>query len=599
MASYQEYSEFDGSLDEGALLSDVDGGVTILHIEDDQSFADLVSTFLEREREFFDVQTETMPTDGVELARENNVDCIVCDYDMPGLNGLEVLEAIREDEPDLPFILFTGKGSEEIASEAISAGVTEYLQKAGGTEQYEVLANRIEQAVARRRAETQVTRGFRAIETAHDGISLLDTNGEFMYANEAYAEIVGYERTELLGQHWETIYPEEELTRAREVMLPQAKDGEWVGKTDYVRKDGETVSVDHRLAYTDEETLICTISEIDDDEVVRNELSLKERAMDQTPIGITITDPEQPDNPIIYANDSFTELTGYSKENVLGRNCRFLQGEATRDEPVAELASAVETEDPVSVELRNYREDGELFWNRVTVAPLADDDGEVEHFVGFQEDVTARRELLEEFGSLAGVLSHDMQNPLQTVRGRLELAIETGDVEHVAEALPSLERMDQLIDDVADALESGTIVGEHKEIDIGVVAQTTWESLDRHSDTESLEIDGAPTVYGNEEAVRRMFDNLLGNSLEHGESPVTVTVGSFEGGIYLEDNGPGIPEGNREQVFEQGFTTKESNGGTGMGMASVRQIVLAHDWRIDISDSENLGGVRFEITTRE
>ncbi|EMA29110.1 PAS domain S-box protein [Haloarcula japonica] len=599
MASYQEYSGFDGSLDEGALLSDVDGGVTILHIEDDESFANLVSTFLEREREFFDVQSETTPAKAVELACEEDVDCIVCDYDMPEMNGLDVLEAIREDAPDLPFILFTGKGSEEIASEAISAGVTEYLQKAGGTEQYEVLANRIEQAVARRRAETQVTRGFRAIETAHDGISFLDTNGEFMYANKAYAEIVGYERTELLGQHWGTLYPEEELAHVREVMLPQAKDDEWVGKTDYVRKDGETVTVDHRLAYTDEETLICTVSEIDDAEVVRNELSLKERAMDQTPIGITITDPQQPDNPIVYVNDSFTELTGYSRESVLGRNCRFLQGEATRDEPIAELASAIEAEEPVSVELRNYREEGELFWNRVTVAPLTDDDGEVEHFVGFQEDVTARRELLEEFGLLAGVLSHDMQNPLQTVRGRLQLAIETDDVEHVEEALPSLDRMGQLIDDVADALESGTIVGEQQEIDIGSLAQATWESLDRHSDTESLEVDGEPTVYGNEEAVRRMFDNLLGNSLEHGESPVAVTVGSFDGGIYLEDNGPGIPEEIQEQVFEQGFTTKDHNGGTGMGMASVRQIVLAHDWRIEISESEKLGGVRFEIMTRE
>ncbi|MFD1572221.1 ATP-binding protein [Halorubrum laminariae] len=66
----------------------------------------------------------------------------------------------------------------------------------------------------------------------------------------------------------------------------------------------------------------------------------------------------------------------------------------------------------------------------------------------------------------------------------------------------------------------------------------------------------------------------------------------------LEDNGPGIPEGNRDRVFEQGFTTKDHNGGTGMGMASVRQIVLAHDWRIEIGESNDLGGVRFEIQTR-
>jgi len=598
MTSTSPHPELEGTLDERALLSDIEGGVTVLHIEDDSSFADLVSTFLDREREYFEIETETDPADGIELADEEEIDCIVCDYDMPEMDGLEVLEAIRSDAPELPFILFTGKGSEEIASEAISAGVTEYLQKEGGTEQYEVLANRIEQAVARRRAERQVTRGFRAIETAHDGISLLDANGEFMYVNESYADILGYERAELLGHHWNILYPDEEEARVYEEMLPVARDGEWVGQTDYIHKSGESITVDHRLAYTSEDTLVCTVSETDDAEAVRDELSLKERAMDETPIGITITDPTQADNPIIYANEGFADMTGYSRPEVLGRNCRFLQGERTEEEPVAELAAAVDAAETVSVELRNYRQDGELFWNRVTVAPLTDENGDVEHFVGFQEDVTARRGLLEEFGALADVLSHDMQNPLQTIRGRLELALETGDVEHVEEALPSLNRMRQLIDDVAEALESGTIVGEHQAIDIEDLVETTWGSLDRHGEAGSLEIDGKPIVHGNPEAVRRMFDNLLGNSLEHGEAPVDVRVGSFDDGIYLEDNGPGIPESNRDAVFEQGFTTKDHNGGTGMGMASVRQIILAHDWRIDIRESDRLGGVRFEIQTR-
>ncbi|MXV61624.1 PAS domain-containing protein [Natronorubrum sp. JWXQ-INN-674] len=599
MTSTSPHLTLEDALDEHALLSDIEDGVTVLHIEDDSSFADLVSTFLEREREFFDIHTETNPVEGVELAKEGEADCIVCDYDMPEMDGLDVLEAIRSDIPELPFILFTGKGSEEIASEAISAGVTEYLQKRGGTEQYEVLANRIEQAVARRRAERQVTRGFRAIETAHDGISLLDPDGKFMYVNEAYAEIVGYERTELVGQHWDILYPEKEEKQVHEEILPGARDEEWVGETDYIRKDGKAITVDHRLVYTKEDTLVCAISATDDIETVRDELSLKEHSMDEAPIGITITNPTRPDNPIIYANSGFTELTGYAREEVLGRNCRFLQGDRTQPGPITELDRAIDAEEPVSVELRNYRQDGELFWNRVTVAPLTDEDGDVEYFVGFQEDVTARRGLLEEFGALADVLSHDMQNPLQTVRGRVRLALDTGDVDHVEEALPSLDRMEQLVDDVANALESGTIVGEHHPIDLEELVETTWESLDRHGETGSLKIDDAPMVHGNPEAVRRMFDNLLGNSLEHGEAPINIRVGASDDGIFLEDNGPGIAEPNREQVFEQGFSTKSHNGGTGMGMASVRQIVLAHDWRIDITESDELGGVRFEIQTRQ
>ncbi|WP_321169037.1 PAS domain-containing protein [Halorubrum sp. CBA1125] len=586
----------DETLDERALLADA-GGVTVLHVEDDPAVAELVARFVEREREYFEVVTETDPHAGVERAREADVDCVVCDYEMPGMNGLAVLEAVREGDPELPFLLFTGTGSEEIASEAISAGVTDYLQKGVGTGQYEVLANRVEQAVARRRAERHVERGFHAIEAAHDGISLLNDDGEFVYVNAAFAGIVGYDRGELLGSHWELLYPAAERERVANVILPQARADEWAGETEYVREDGETVTVDHRLSFTREGTMVCTVSEIDDD-AVREELSMKERTMDEAPIGIVVTDPSREDNPITYANDGFLELTGYARDEVLGRNCRFLQGEATHDAPVAELARAVTAEEPVTVELRNYRKDGELFWNRVTVTPLFDDDGTLEHFVGFQEDVTTRRELLSEFRGLGSVLSHDLRNPLQAAHGQLELALETGDIDHVERAMPSLDRLDEVIDDVTDVLQSGSIVDEREPLDVGSVVESVWWSLQGDAEVGSLEVRGSPTVRGDRDAVQRLFDNLLGNAVEHGEPPVTVHVGELEDGFYVADDGPGVPAANRERIFEQGFSTKENDVDAGLGLTSVRQIVLAHDWRIDVTDSEALGGARFEIRTR-
>lgn len=120
--------------------------------------------------------------------------------------------------------------------------------------------------------------------------------------------------------------------------------------------------------------------------------ALKERVMDEAPVGITISDPDREDNPLVYVNDAFERLTGYSREDVLGRNCRFLQGEQSDPEAVSELRSAVEAARPVTVELVNYRRDGEPFWNEVTVAPLRDADGEVTNYVGFQVDVTERKE---------------------------------------------------------------------------------------------------------------------------------------------------------------------------------------------------------------
>lgn len=380
------------AINEQGLMADVGKEVRILHIDDDHDLTDLVSTFLLRERDHFDIVSKNDPRVGLDCLKEADVDCIVCDYEMPGLDGLDVLEHVRSEFPDLPFILFTGKGSEEIASEAISKGVTEYLQKSGGTEQYEVLANRIEQAVARYRAERQLTRGFHAIETALDGISLLDGEGQFIYVNKSYADITGYDRGELLGKQWEVLYRDDEIDRVHNEMLPQARTNTWEGRTVYVRKDGNLVDVDHRLTYTSDDTLICTISDNPEAEEVREELSLKEQAMDEAPVGITITDPSQEDNPIIYTNDKFVELTGYPRDEVIGRNCRFLQGDETQEEARSKMRDGIASAEPVTVELRNYRKDGEMFWNRVNIAPVPGKDGETEHFVGFQQDVTDQRE---------------------------------------------------------------------------------------------------------------------------------------------------------------------------------------------------------------
>ena len=125
----------------------MDSRVRILHVDDDPDFAELTATFLEREDDRFVVETETAADDGLDRLTDSDFDCVVSDYDMPRMDGIEFLKRVREAHPDFPFVLFTGKGSEEVASDAISAGVTDYLQKPGGTEQYELLAHRVRNAV--------------------------------------------------------------------------------------------------------------------------------------------------------------------------------------------------------------------------------------------------------------------------------------------------------------------------------------------------------------------------------------------------------------------------------------------------------------------
>ena len=132
--------------------------ISVLHVDDNSSFTELIMNRLEHQSDQITIQTVTTPQDGLSILTTDSIDCILSGYEMPGQDGLEFLETIREEYPDLPFILYTARGSEEIASEAISTGVIDYLQKDAGTGHYELLAKRITNAVSQYRAQKELAR---------------------------------------------------------------------------------------------------------------------------------------------------------------------------------------------------------------------------------------------------------------------------------------------------------------------------------------------------------------------------------------------------------------------------------------------------------
>lgn len=487
-------------------------------------------------------------------------------------------------------------------------------------------------------------------------------------------------------------------------------------------------------------------------------LTRNTRAIDEAPIGITITDPSQADNPMIYVNDRFQELTGYSDAEALGRNCRFLQGEATDPEPVARMREAVDNEDSASVELRNYRKDGTAFWSRVSIAPVRDDDGSVVNYVGFQHDISDQRrrqrvlremydiisdrhqsfedkvqallelgrsELNTEYGTLseirgeeyvfefvatdddsirsgdvvpvsvtncelvasseetlvagdierdapeqtdragftewgiscylgapvftgdevygsfcfygtearsdqfsewqvtlvdlmsrwvsyelqhreaneqlqqtnerldqfASVVSHDLRNPLNVAEGRLEMVNKERDSDHLDTIERALDRMDALITDLLTLAQESESTTDITSIKLAIVAETCWRNVD--TEDASIVTDIERTIRADEGRLSQVFENLIRNAVEHGGGDVTVRVGELDDGFYIEDDGPGIPEDERDDVFDTGYST--SDKGTGFGLSIVKQVVDAHNWEINVSESSE-SGARFEIT---
>ena len=254
---------------------------------------------------------------------------------------------------------------------------------------------------------------------------------------------------------------------------------------------------------------------------------------------------------------------------------------------------------------------------------------------------------------VSSVISHDLRNPLDVATAHLQAARETGDPEHFESVSSAHDRMKRIIRDVLTLTRGDAVVDPSERISIETAATEAWQSVE--TDRATLDLaDPLPTTTADPDRVRRLFENLFrnsvehastasrsdvrGNSVEHGSTDsrtksgdsvehgctgdgresagddlkrgsearafpdrdedvtlgngVTVTVGTLADGFYVADDGPGIPPEKREIVFEPGYSTRDS--GTGLGLAIVERIVTAHDWEMDLTAAEH-GGVRFEV----
>lgn len=223
--------------------------IRVLHIDDDSSFLDLSQTYLERELRDATVVTADTPQAGLDKLNRN-FDCVVSDYDMPKMDGLELFEMVNERQPRLPFVLYTGKGSEEIASKALNAGVTGYFQK-GGPDQYQRLANRIEHATNEYRTERESERYSTVLQALGYPIYVVNERANFEYVNDAFVELTGYNREEIIGASPGLMKSDEGVEQADEMLAqivsstgPDSKQF----SVDIYTNDGEVIPCQDHMA---------------------------------------------------------------------------------------------------------------------------------------------------------------------------------------------------------------------------------------------------------------------------------------------------------------------------------------------------------------
>ena len=245
--------------------------ISLLHVDDDSDVAEVTATFLERHSDQFCVDTATSPAEALDRLTAESFDCVISDYDMGVMNGIEFLESVREQYPELPFVLFTGKGSEEIASEAISAGVTDYLQKGTGTDQYTVLANRVGNAVEQYRSQRALAENRERLSLLFEEspLGVIEWNASFEAhrVNDTAADIFGRDSADLIGRAWTAFVTESDRATVEATVSDLlAGDGGYHIVTDSLREDGtEIVCEWHNRVITDEDDrVVAAFSQIKD-----------------------------------------------------------------------------------------------------------------------------------------------------------------------------------------------------------------------------------------------------------------------------------------------------------------------------------------------
>ncbi|RLM63942.1 PAS domain S-box protein [Halorubrum sp. Atlit-8R] len=340
----------------------------VLHVDDDPAYLDLTATYLERIDEAFAVTSETDVDDALETLDDEAIDCVVSDYDMPQADGLELLQRVRDRGIEIPFVLFTGKGSEEIASEAISAGATDYIQKRGGNDQYEVLANRVRNAVDQHRSRVALAeseeRLSRFIDQSPLGTIEYDADFRIVRANPAAEEILGYDESELLGGTWLPFVPASERRHVAALERDLLSDkGGYQSVNENVRGDGERIRCAwHNQVVTDADgAVIGVFSQFEDvteetarkREIERTNAVLS-TALDALPVGMLVEDA---DRRVIRVNQRLFDLFGLDgdPEDATGLDCRELAADLSGEfadpgEFVARIERVVDAGAPVNDE---------------------------------------------------------------------------------------------------------------------------------------------------------------------------------------------------------------------------------------------------------
>jgi PAS domain S-box-containing protein len=396
-----------------------------------------------------------------------------------------------------------------------------------------------------------------------------------------------------------------------------------------VTRDGRRIPVSITLfPIRDAHGKIVAISSISRDlttlRQTEDALRLRDRALDATRNGIVITDPTLPDNPVVDVNPAFTALTGYARSEVLGRNCRFLQGPDTDPDVVVRLRTEQEANSDSFETLLNYRKDGSPFWNDLSIAAVRDASDVVTHFIGVISDATERKQHELELqvaleaaqagerakSQFLAMMSHELRTPLQAVLGYAHFLLHSPSGSLTAEQRDDVNaiqlsagRMVTLIEQLLDLtrMEAGRLDLAVEAVDLATILDQVQQDIAPMVADKALTFTvdlpaAVPLIQCDPLRLRQILLNLVGNAVKFtdaGAITVEVTVASDDALIVVRDSGIGIAPEALPLIFEEfrqvdGSLTRRY-GGAGLGLAISQRLAEQMHGSIGVESEEGVG----------
>lgn len=532
--------------------------------------------------------------------------------------------AMQTGKPyDIKVVIKTGKGN----IKQVNCRGKVHFENGIPTHLFGIIQDITEQEENRQKLMTAVSEFNKIMDTSLDIIGVINKEGEYIQINKAAERVWGYTREELIGSKNTKFILEEDLAKTIEI-INKVKSGIDVTNFEnrYKTKDGRIVAMSWS-ATADQVSGFRYVIGRDISDKIKNEQQLKllESVITNTKDAVLITDAIATDESgpkIVYVNEAFTRMTGYTREEILGKTPKLLHGPETDQQVIAKLYKAIEHWESCEIEVVNYKKNGEPYWINFTAVPVPDNMGSYSHWIAIEKDITERKkeekertrlinELVQsnrDLKQFSYITSHNLRAPLTNLLALIKL-LNWDDIKDEENKVllrsfeKSTEQLNATINDLLKVLilkEQTAILTEPVSLQ-KVLNETLLSFTSQMKDLQvniKTDFSKAGTIYFNKEYLESIFINLIGNALKYysPDRKPEIDISSKETPDYIQvivkDNGLGIDlEKNRGRIFKLFQTFHQGRDSKGVGLYMVQTQLQALGGKIEVESEVNKGSV--------